>query len=213
MPILTNLGVLVADFFANAQDYYMLFCLTPFSDPSREDVDAAYRACHRKYRCHPNWRQNNTQSLSEEEKQRLVSQCAIIENAHDVLSDPAKRKQYDEELKRSLGMEGRLSWWEKMMRGLLCAGMVIEGRVQVQQKVQTIFPTCDSASPLISRADVPSHLRLDPIDTFATEVKRTMPELKSAWKSCQRKEVTPAAMRNMQHALLLLSLRSLSFLV
>jgi len=120
-----------AEFFEDAQDYYMLFGFVRFSDLSKEEVDAAFRACHKKYRCHPNWRQNNIESLSDEEKQFLMSQCLAIAKAHEVLSDPTKKKEYDKQLKEALGRRGQPSWREKKIQGLLCAGMLIGGVVMV----------------------------------------------------------------------------------
>jgi len=120
-----------AEFFEDAQDYYMLFGFVRFSDPSKEEVDAAFRACHKKYRCHPNWRQNNIESLSDEEKQFLMSQCLAIAKAHEVLSDPTKKKEYDKQLKEALGITGQLSCREKATQALLCAGIVIGGVVML----------------------------------------------------------------------------------
>ena len=121
-------------FFAGSQDYYRLFDFPRFSSPTKEEVARAKRECHRKYRFHPD--QNH--GLSAEEAKFKESQCQIIHHAAGVLEDPQLKEKYDNELRTALGLH-KLSWEEKVGRGLLCTGMVLGGVVMI------IFGLCSAA--------------------------------------------------------------------
>ena len=109
---------LKTEFSAGSQDYYTLFGFARFSSPSLPEVARAKRECH----SHPDLSQNHM--LSDDEAKLKESQCQIINHAAGVLEDPQLKKNYDNELRTALGLH-ELPWDQKLVRGLLCTGMVL----------------------------------------------------------------------------------------
>lgn len=71
-----------------AEDYYKLLGVT--RSASQEEIQKSYRRQARKY--HPDLHADE----SEKEKKRVLQQFQKIQQAYDTLSDPKKRKMYDQ---------------------------------------------------------------------------------------------------------------------